>query len=146
MNDQFTKPFTDLFKAAPYGQMPDQLQTPMQDGLAKTRDATLKSISAVRDGAEALGKSSPLASKETGALTTRVFEQAIENTEAAFVAAQAIAFAKSPMEAVQLQAKYVQAQFAKAGAQGKELFDLTSKVAQKSAEAVSSVAAKSKFA
>ena len=146
MNDQFTKPFTDLFKTAPYGQLPDQLQTFVQDGLSKTREAALKSIAVVKDGAEALGKSSPVAAKETGELTSRAFEHAIDNTETAFVAAQAIALAKSPIEAMQLQAKYVQAQFAKVGAQSKELFELSTKVARKSAEAVAGGVAKSKVA
>ena len=136
MADQFTKPFADLFKLGSFGQLPDQMQTFVQDGLAKTREATLKSISVVKDGATALGKASPVASKETGAFTDKAFDQTIENTEAAFVTAQAIALAKSPMEAAQLQAKYAQAQFAKTGEQAKELYDLWTKAAQKSVSGV----------
>lgn len=139
MNDQFTKPFADLFK----GQFPNQLQTAVQDGLAKTREMTIQSIAAAKDGAEALGKASPVASKETGALTSKAFEQVLENTEAAYAAAQSIFRAQSPIEAAQLQAKYMQAQFARAGEQFKELFELSTKVAQKSAEGVSQLNVKS---
>lgn len=142
MTDQFTKPFTDLLNPAKFGQLPGQMQTAFQDGLAKTRDLTLKSIDAAKTGAESLGKSS-VVPKETGALTTKAFEQAIENTEAAFLAALAVAQAKSPIEAMQLQAKYVQAQFTKAGAQSKELFELSTKLTQKTAEAVTGLVTKS---
>ena len=130
MTDQFIKPFTKMFEATSLNQLPEQTQAIVHDGLAKTRDAALKSIAAVKVGAEALGKASPIAAKETGAFTTRAFEQAIENTEAAFVAAQAIFSARSPVEAAQVHATYVQAQLSKVGEQAKELFNLSTKVAQ----------------
>lgn len=132
MTDPFTKPFADLFKMAPYGQMPGQMQNLVTDGLAKTREATLQSIAAAKNGAETFGKVSPVAAKETGEFTAKAFEQAVENTEAAFLTAQAIALSTSPIEAAQLQAKYAQAQFAKTGEQAKELFDLWTRLAQKS--------------
>ena len=44
MNDQFTKPFTDLFKAGQNVQIPAQLQSLVQDGLSKTRDAAVTSL------------------------------------------------------------------------------------------------------
>ena len=142
MNDQFTKQFTDMFKANSFGQIPGQMQSAVQDGIAKTRDVTLQSIAAVRNGAETFGKSNMVAPKESGALTSRVFEQAIENTEAMFLAMQAMTQAKSPMEAMQLQAKFVQTQFAKAGEQTKELFELSTKVSQKTAEAMGGMVTK----
>jgi hypothetical protein len=135
MNEQFTKPFTDMFKADMFkAAMPEQLQTLVQDGLAKSREVTVKSIVAAKDGAAYVGKSIPVASAETGALTETAFQQVIENTEAAYDAVKAISLAKTPVEAVQLQAQYMQAQFARAGEQTKELFELTTKVAQKAAQ------------
>ena len=139
MTDQYAKQFSNLFKA----QLPDQLQTLVQDGLAKSREVTVTSITVVKDGAAALGKASPVAPKEASALTAKAFEQVIENTESAYDAAQSIARAKSPVEAAQLQAKYVQSQFGRAGEQCKELFDLSTKLAQKTAEGLSQFAAKS---
>jgi hypothetical protein len=142
MNDQFTKPFTDLFKAAPTGQIPAQVQSFVQDGLAKTRDAALNSIAAIKTGADSLGKVNVLAPKEAGEITAKMFDNTVANTEAAFGAAQAMTQAKSPVEAMQLQAQFLQSQFAKAGEQTKELFELSTKAAQKSVEDLSSAAKK----
>ena len=139
MNDQYAKQVSDLFKT----QLPEQLQTLVHDGLAKSREVAVKSIAAAKDGAEALGKASPVAPKEASALTAKAFEQVIENTESAYDAAQSIARAKSPVEVVQLQAKYVQSQLSRAGEQCKELFDLSTKLAQKTGEGVSQLGAKS---
>jgi hypothetical protein len=113
------------------------------DGLAKSREVAVKSIAAAKDGVETMGKASPVANKEASALTSKAFEQMMTNTEAAYEAVQAIARAKSPMEAVQLQTQYFQAQMGRVGEQSKELFDLSTKFAQKSAEGVTQMAAKS---
>ncbi len=143
MTDQFTKPFTNLLKTAQYGQLPEHVQTLVQDGLSKSREATLRSIAAAKDGAEAFGKVNLGAPKETGELAAMVFDNAIANTEATYTAAQAIAQAKSPVEVAQLQAKFIQAQFAIIGEQTKELFELSTNIAQKTAEAVTGFASKS---
>ena len=79
---------------------------------ANTREATLKSIALVKT------------------LAAKALDNALANTEAAFDAAQAIARAKDMNEAAQLQAKFVQAQFAKAGEQGKEFYELAAKLSQ----------------
>ena len=134
MTDHFTKPFTDLFKDAPAGQIPAQLQSFVQDGLSKTRDAALTSLAAIKTGAEAFGQVNIVAPKEAGEFTAKLLDNTIVNTEAAFGAAQSIAQAKSPVEAIQLQAQYLQSLFAKAGDQTKELFDLSTRAAQKSVQ------------
>lgn len=139
MTDQYAKQFSDLFKA----QLPEQLQTLVQDGLAKSREVAVQSIAAAKEGAEALGKANPVAAKEASALTAKAFEQALENTNTAYEVAEAMARAKSPMEAAQIQAKYAQGQLSRAIEQGKELFDLSTKLAQKTAEGASQIAAKS---
>ena len=138
MTDQFTKPFTDLFKGAPACQIPVQLQSFVRDGLSKTRDAALTSLAAIKTGADSLGK----VNVEAGEFNAKLFDHTIANTEAAFSAAQSIAQAKSPVEAIQLQAQYMQSQFAKAGEQTKELFELSTKAAQKSVEDLSGAAKK----
>jgi hypothetical protein len=143
MTDAFTKPFADLLQATQFAQLPAHAQTLIHDGLAKTREATLKTFVTAKDGAAAFGKANPIATDEAKVLTATVFDHAIANTEAAFIAAQAIAQAKSPTEVAQLQAKFVQTQFAKAGEQTKELFELSTKAAQKTAEALTGLASKS---
>src|SRR5262245_82308 len=102
MHDTFTKPFADLMKTARLGQLPEHVQSLVHDGLTKTREATLKSFAAARDGAETFEKVALAAQRDTGELTGKVFDQAMQNTEAAFTAAQAIAQAKSPVEAAEL--------------------------------------------
>lgn len=131
--------YTTLFKV----QLPEQLQTLVQDGLAKSREVALQSIAVAKDGAEAFGKISPVAPKEAGALTAKAFAQVIENTETAYDVAEAIARAKSPAEVAQIQAKYLQSQLSRASEQCKELFDLSAKLAQKTAEGATELAAKS---
>lgn len=139
MYDQFTKPFSEFFKT----QLPEQLQTMAHDGLAKSRDVALQSIAVAKDGAEAFGKACPVAPKEASALTAKAFAQVIENTESAYEVAQSIARAKSPVEVAQLQAKYMQNQFSRAGEQAKELFELSTKLAQSTGDGMGQLAAKS---
>lgn len=142
MADPFANPFADFFKTSQLGAMPGNPQALMHDGLAKTRDAALKSLVAVKNGVETITKNSAVASKETAELATTAFDQVIANTDAAFIATQAIMNAKSPMEAIQLQTNYVQAQLAKSGEQAKLLLQLSTKAAQKSAEDFNGLATK----
>jgi len=143
MTAQFALPFADLLKTASFGQLPNQVQTFVEDGLIKSREATLKSFAAAKEGAEAIEKVTTVAQRGSGELAAKFFDQVIQNTEAAFNAAQSIAQQKSPLEAAQLQAQFVQGQLAKAGEQTKELFALSTKVAQDTAKAVSGFAANS---
>ena len=134
MTNQSTKPITDLFMLAQTSLLPAQMQSLVQDGLSKTRDAALKSLMVVKDSADLLSKANLFAPKESGAVTKKIFDHTTANVEAAFNAAEAITQAKSPVEAIQLQAQYVQAQFAMAREQIKELFELSTKAAQRSVE------------
>ena len=64
----------------------------------------------------------------------KVLRNAETNTEAVFDAAQAISRAETFFEIVSLQASFVQKQLAAASAQTKELFELSTKVTQKTFE------------
>ena len=143
MSDPFSNLFADVFKTPQIGQMPGSAQAFVHDGLSKTRAATLQSIAVVRQGAEKMGQTAVVARKETSDLTAKAFEQATRNIEAAFDAAQAISKAKSPIEAAKLQTEFVQGQLALAGEQSKELFELSTKVAQKTAEDMTAFASMS---
>ena len=59
----------------------------------------------------------------------KIMDNTVANAEAAFDAARAIARAGSVPEALRLQAEFVQRQFSVAGAQTKELFELSTSVA-----------------
>ena len=134
LTNQSTKPIADLFMLAQTSHLPAQMQSLVQDGLSKTRDAALKSLLVVKDGADSISKANSFVPKESGAVTKKVFDHTTANIEAAFDAAEAITQAKSPVEVIQLQAQYMQAQFAMASEQIKELFELSTKAAQKSVE------------
>jgi phasin family protein len=112
MTTQYERQAETILKASQLGQLPEHVQAAAHDGLANTREATLKSIGLVKT------------------LAAKALDNALANTEAAFDAAQAIARAKDMNEAAQLQAKFVQAQFAKAGEQGKEFYELAAKLTQ----------------
>ena len=140
MTDPFTKQFADLFKAGSYGQLPEQMQAMFHDGLAKSREAAMKSLEVAKDGAMALSQANTLASKEATALTSKAFEHAAANAEAAFTVARSLASAKSPAQVAELQVSFMQSQLTKAGAQGKELLELSTKLAQKTAEATAQLA------
>ena len=62
------------------------------------------------------------------------------NAEAAFDAARAISRAGTLPEVVRLQTSFLQNQFAVASAQTKELFELSTKVAQQTFETMNSAA------
>ena len=142
MTDPITKMFTDLISSAQAGQHTGQVQTMFNDGLAKTREATLKSFAVAKEGAAALEQGAASVQRDTSELATKVIDQIIKNTESAFAAIQAFTQAKSPIEVAQLQTKFVQAQFAAAGEQSKELFELSTKLAKKSAETMTEFATK----
>ena len=73
----------------------------------------------------------------------KVLHNTAVNTEAAFDAAQAIVRAKTIPEAARLQADFVQQQLAVAGAQTKELLELSTKVAKQTFEFYNAAATKS---
>ena len=132
----FSNAFADLLKGAPFANPPSDVQRTVQEGLATSQAATLKSLSSAKDGVVAIEQAGNAVRLDGGKLASKVFEHVIHNSEAAFSAAQVVANAKSPSEAVQLHAQFVQSQFAKAGEQAKELFELSIGVAQRSAEAL----------
>jgi hypothetical protein len=101
MTTQYELQAGAILKASQLGHLPEHVRAAAHDGLANTREATVKSIGLVKT------------------LAAKALDNALANTEAAFDAAQAIARAKDMNEAAQLQAKFLQAQFAKAGEQGR---------------------------
>lgn len=130
MTDQSPVPFAKLFESATKNPLPEPVQSAVENGLTTACQATLKSLAMARDGAKALSEAAPIAADATVAFTAKAFEQAAENTEAAFGAARAIVRAKSPAEAIKLHVEFSQAQIAKVGEQAKELFALSNKAGQ----------------
>jgi len=125
MTTQYELQAETILKASRLGQLPEHVRTAAHDGLANSREATLKSIGLVKT------------------LAAKVLDNALANTEAAFDAAQAITRAKDMNEAAQLQTKFLQAQFAKAGEQGKEFYEIATKLTQQTFATLNSSAMKS---
>ncbi len=140
MNQQFTRQAQDMLKAAQDAKIPEQFQAIAEDGVTKTREAYQKIQGAAKDNAkvvEDVVMATQAGIKEIG---DKVLTNTVANTEAAFDAAQALARARSIPEAARLQADFMQQQFAIAGSQTKELFELSSRIARQAMEAMNAAA------
>jgi phasin family protein len=125
MTTQYERQAAAILNASQLSHLPEHVQAAAHNGLVQTREATLKSIELVKTLAE------------------KALDNTLANTEAVFDAAQAIARAKDMNEAAQLQAKFLQAQFAKASEQGKEFYELWAKSTQQTFGALKTFATKS---
>ncbi|MGE0700525.1 MAG: phasin family protein [Hyphomicrobiaceae bacterium] len=143
MNEQFTRQTEQFFKAAQDVRVPENVQAMLADGVAKTREAYEKATSVAKDQAkvaEELMLAGQAGAKSIGA---KMIENTAVNAEAAFDAAQAMARAKSLPDAARVQAEFMQKQMAVAGAQTRELFELSTRIAQQAFQSFNMVAAKS---
>lgn len=143
MNDQFTRQAQDMFAAAKDARIPENIQVIAEEGVQKTREAYYKMSSAAKDGAKVVEEVMLASTAGAKAIGEKLLHNTSVNTEAAFDAAQAIARAKTLPEVVRLQADFLQQQFAVAGAQSKELFELSAKVAKQTLDTVNAAATKS---
>ena len=75
-------------------------------------------------------------------ISAKILDNTVVNAEAAFDAARAIARADTITEALRLQTEFVQRQFTLAGAQTKELFELSTRVATNAFEQASEATTK----
>jgi len=143
MNEQFTRQAQDVFAAAKDARIPENVQAIAEEGVQKTREAYTKLSSAAKDGAKVFEEVVLATQAGAKAIGEKMIHNTNVNTEAAFDAAQAIARAKTVPEMVRLQADFVQQQLAVAGAQSKELFELSTKIAKQTLETVNAAASKS---
>ena len=143
MNDQITRQAQDMFKAAQEARIPENVQAFAEDSIQKTREAYVKVSAMAKDGAKAMEEVMLAAQAGAKAFGDKVVHNTQVNTEAVFAAAHAIARAKTMPEAARLQADFMQQQFAAAGAQAKELFELSSKIAQNTFNTMNQAATKS---
>lgn len=143
MTDQFTRQAQDMFAAAKDARIPENIQVMAEDGVQKSREAFYKMSAAAKDSAKVVEDVMVVTQAGAKAIGDKLMHNTAVNTEAVFDAAQAIARAKTVPELVRLQADFLQQQFAVAGAQSKELFELSAKVAKQTLETVNSAATKS---
>ncbi len=139
----FTRQAQEIFTAGKDAKVPENLSAFAEDAVAKTRDAYQKFTAVAKDNAKVA--EDVLLTTQAGAksIGEKIVANTLANTEAAFEVAQAIARARTFPEIARLQANYWQQQFAVAGAQSKELLELSNKVAKQAMETVGSATSKS---
>ena len=142
MNDQFTRQTQEMFAAAKDARIPENVQAIAEEGVAKTREAYEKINTVTKDGVKVFEDVVVAAHAGAKTIGEKVLRNTEVNAEAAFDAAQAIARAKTVPEAIRLQTTFVQQQLAVAGAQTKELFELSAQVAQQTVDTVNTAATK----
>jgi phasin len=139
----FTRQAQEMFSAGKDAKIPENMSAFAEDAVAKSRDVYNKVTAATKDNAKVVEDVLLTAQAGAKSIGEKLLANTLANTEAAFDAAQAIARAKTFPEIARLQANYWQQQFAAAGAQSKELFELSSKVAKQTFETVGSATTKS---
>ena len=142
MNEQFTRQTQEFFDAAKDARIPENMQAMAEDAVEKSRTAFEKVQVATKDNAKAVEELINVAADGAKTIGDKVLRNTELNAEAAFDAAEAMARAKTLPEIARLQSSFLQQQMAVAGAQTKELFELSTKVAQQTFETVNAVTTK----
>ena len=143
MHDQFKRQAEQFLNAAKDARIPENLQAFAVDSVSKSRVAFDKLSTVAKDQAQVAEELAIATQAGARSIGGKLIENTAKNAHAVFDAAEAIAKARSLPEAMQLQAQFMQQQLAIAGAQTKELFDLSTRVAQQTFETLNATAAKS---
>lgn len=143
MNEQFTRQAQEMFNAARDAKIPENFQALAEDNVARSREAYQHFNTVAKDGAKVVEEVVLTAQAGAKAIGEKLLNNTAVNTEAVFDAAQAIARARSLPEAMRMQAEFFQQQFTVAGAQTKELMELSTKVARQTIESMNTAAQRS---
>jgi phasin len=138
LSDQFARQAEEFFATSKGIGLPANVQSIVEDGVAKSREAYLKINSVTKDGVKAFEDAMTTAYTGAKTISEKIMLNTEANTKAAFDAAQSISRAKTLPEVVHLQSSYMQKQVADFSAQAKEFYELSTKVAQQTFEAMSS--------
>jgi phasin len=143
MLDQIARQAQEALAATTNVEVPAEIRSLAQDGVSKVREAYDTWNAATRTGGKALEEMVSVTQAASKAVSDRIVGNMLANTEVAFDVAEKIARARTLTEAIAIQTKYAQSQVAIASQQGKELFELSAKVAQETAETLTGVATRS---
>ena len=130
MTAQLTDQAGYLLNPAQQGRIPENLQNVAEEAMNETRESYHKISLASEDNARVVSDAVLAARAGSETLAELLMHNTSVNTAAALDAAQAIVRAKSIPEAGRLQAEFMQKQFATAAAQTRELFEVSTKMAQ----------------
>ena len=142
MSEQFTRQVEEFFAASNNVNIPDNVQSIVEDGVAKTRDAYLKINAVTKDGVKAFEDAMTAAYAGTKTIGEKVLLNIEANTKAAFDGAQSISRARTLPEVVRLQSSHLQNQVVATSVQTKEFCELSAKVVQQTFEAMNAAATK----
>ena len=118
----------------PNYEIPTEMRDFAEKSVEQARKAFDSFIGAARRTADTVQGSTDLARSNASNLSTRGFEFAEQNVNAAFDLAQKLVRSRDVQEAMQHQAEYVRSQFAAIQAQAKEFGGLAQSAFQQSAE------------
>lgn len=118
----------------PTYEVPAEMRDFAEKSVEQARKAFDSFIGAARRTADTVQGSTDLARTNASNLSTRGFEFAEQNVNAAFDLAQKLVRSRDVQEAMQHQAEYVRSQFAAIQAQAKEFGGLAQSAFQQSAE------------
>jgi phasin family protein len=138
----FTRQAEQMLNATKRARFPDNWTAFGTDGVSKTRMAYEKLSALTLDNAKVATDAVLETQAGVRKLGEKVLQNASANTGAAFDAAARMVRAKTLPEAVCLQANFIRQQFAVASAQTRELFELSTKLAQGTLDTFNSAAAK----
>jgi phasin len=140
LNGQYpTSVFYDFLASAPAIGVPPNVQAMIEQSFAKAQSSYGAMSATTKKNMEALQEVISTSHNEARTIGDKVVRNAETNAEAFFKAANALARAKTLPEFVRAQSDYVQYQMTATEAQGKELFELSTKVAQQTFESLSSM-------
>ncbi len=142
MNEHIKRQAEEFLNAAKAAKIPENVQAIAEEGVSRSKEAFDTLTAAAKDQAKAAEEFALATQAGLKTIGNKLFDNTAVNAEAAFDAARSIARAGSVTEALRLQAEFVQRQFAVAGAQTKELFELSTRFATQTFESANDVASK----
>jgi phasin family protein len=133
----------DMFDPTKAIRLPEHVQTIIETGVSSSRGSFEKATDYAKQHMRTFEDIFQAAHSTNKELGEKVFGHAEANAEAVFKAAQNFARAKTLPELARLQSDFFQQQLTTASAQGKELFELTTQLAQDAFATINSAVAKS---
>ncbi len=142
MNEHFKHQAEQFMNAAKEAKIPEQVQVLATETVAKSREAFDQMAGTMKGQAKAVEEL--MLTTQAGAKTigAKLVDNTMSNAQAAFDAAEAMAKCRSLGEFAQVQASFMQKQFAVAGAQTKEIVELSAGIARQAFESAGMAAAK----
>ncbi len=142
MNEHIKRQTEEFMNAAKAAKIPENIQAMAEEGVTRSQEAFSTLSAAAKDQVKAAEEIALTTQAGFKSISNKLFENTTANAEATFEAARSIARASSIPEAFRLQAEFMQRQFAVAGAQTKELFELSTRFATTAFETASEANAK----